>query len=301
MKIIITGVTWFIGWHVLHHFDNEENWIYAFWRNKFKPTSHNVIYNTWDIRLPLQSNLPTESIDIFIHVAGDTDYTRKKSDILETNVYSLGNILDVAKRYGTKHFIYISSSSVYQWISWCIKEKVIIQPENLTNTYSLSKYLAEQKLLEELDPNIKLSILRPRAVYGEGDRLLLPTILRHSFMRRLVMFWDGNIQTSLTHVENLCEAISVVISKQIENRRIFNVSDRDIKKFREIYAILWLRYKKVGTILLPIMIIKAFEYINKNKFSYIADIFSTEKILDISSIQDLGYDWRYSLESFINR
>ena len=301
MKIIITWATWFIGRHVLSHFDNWENTIYAFWRNKLECTSPDIVDNLWDIRFPLEVTLPTSNIDVFIHIAGDTDYTRKQSDILETNVHSMRNILDVADRYMVKHFIYISSSSVYQWISWHIWEEYPIQRENLTNSYALSKYLAEQKLFKELNPKIKLSILRPRAVYGKWDHLLLPTILYHSFMKRLIMFWDGDIQTSLTHVENLCEAISVVLENQTENRCIFNVADRDTMKLNDVYTSIWLKHKKVGVISLPIMLLGFLEYINKNKFSYIKDVFNKEKVLDISKIQNLGYDWCYSFNSFINR
>ncbi len=301
MKIIITGATWFIGRHVMRHFDNWENTIYAFWKREWEYISPNIVYTLWDIRFPLEVSLPTSDIDVLIHIAGDTDYTRKKVDILKTNVYSMKNILNVAKSYKIKNFIYISSSSVYQWISWYINEEGIIQPENLTNNYSLSKYLAEQRLLNELDPKIKLSILRPRAVYGEWDHLLLPTILRHSCMGRLIMFWDGDIQTSLTHVENLCEAISVVLENQIENRCILNVSDRDAMKLKEVYTSIWIKYKKVGVISLPITLLRFLEHINKNKFSYIKDVFNKEKVLDISKIQNLGYDWWYSFNSFINR
>lgn len=301
MKIIITWATWFIGRYVLSHFNNWEHTIYAFWRNKLECSSPDIVYNLWDIRFPLEVILSTENIDVFIHIAGDTNYTKKQSDILETNVHSMRNILDVANRYKINHFIYISSSSVYQWISWYIREDYLIQRENLTNSYALSKYLAEQKLFKELDPKIKLSILRPRAVYGEWDRLLLPTILYHSFMKRLIMFWDGDIQTSLTHVENLCEAISVVLENQTENRCIFNVSDRDAMKLNEVYTSIWLKHKKVGVISLPIKLLGFLEYINKNKFSYIKDVFDKEKVLDISKIQNLGYDWCYSFNSFINR
>jgi nucleoside-diphosphate-sugar epimerase len=42
---------------------------------------------------------------------------------------------------------------------------VKIEEKNLINSYALTKYLAEKYLIENLPKDIKLTILRPRAIY----------------------------------------------------------------------------------------------------------------------------------------
>jgi nucleoside-diphosphate-sugar epimerase len=52
--------------------------------------------------------------DIFIHSAADTGYEKSKKEMIKNNVEINKNILDLVNKSNCKHFIYISSSSVYQ-------------------------------------------------------------------------------------------------------------------------------------------------------------------------------------------
>jgi len=169
MKIAITWSTWFI-WSYLVKFFSKSWWeVIAFWRKKetdIFENYKNIKYISWNINNKFNEKL--ESIDIFIHSAANLDYEKSKNLLIEDNVNSLKNILEVTKNIN--HFIYISSSSIYQWQSWILKVGDKISEENLLNSYSLTKYLAEQYILKNFKNNI--TILRPRAVYWKWDRVL---------------------------------------------------------------------------------------------------------------------------------
>lgn len=298
MKIAITGSTWFIGGHLVRYFDNGMNTIYAFGRSAPQFASGNIIPIIWDMNDPIWIHL--DDIDLYIHVASDTNYRGSIIDMQYSNVDSLENILGSLTK-NIKHFIYISSSSIYQWVWWIpLREDMKIDIWNLHNSYARTKYLAEQKLMKEFPKNIKLTIIRPRAVYGIWDKFLLPTILQYTIFGRLLLFWDGSIYTSLTSVENLCEAVDTILDKQHTRQAIYNIADREPLMLEQIYQSISRQFGLMGVLHIPYFFIHILMFFDKNRFSYVLDSFQYNKILDLSKIEHLWYRWKHTFLSFMD-
>ena len=110
MKIAITGSNGFVGSYAVRHF-SEKHEIIAFQRQR-NTIQENIIYKKWDLREPYGNTF--FDCDIFIHAAADTGYEKTKNKMIQQNVISNQNILKIVNDSHCKHFIYISSSSVYQ-------------------------------------------------------------------------------------------------------------------------------------------------------------------------------------------
>jgi nucleoside-diphosphate-sugar epimerase len=65
----------------------------------------------WDLREKYTKKF---NCDIFIHSASDTNYEKSKKEMIKNNVKINKNVLELINNSNCKHFIYISSSSVYQ-------------------------------------------------------------------------------------------------------------------------------------------------------------------------------------------
>lgn len=296
MKIAITGSTWFVGAHLVDFFKCEHE-VTAFNR-KIEKKCWNVEYILWDIQNPC----PIDTyFDVFIHAAADTWYKKKKEEMFLQNVTNTKNVVDFVNTVKCGHFIYISSSSVYQGHSWILSEEMILSEGSIKNSYSLTKYLAEVSIKKRLHRNIKLSILRPRAIYGEWDRTLLPNILQHSIGRYLFMLGDGRYITSITHIYNLIQAIDIVIRKQVKYSEIFNIADSSTIKYRDIYEALLQKYHFLWIFHIPKIIINILCIFNPNTFSYLLDTFFSDKVLEIAKIQQLWYTWGYQFTDFIHQ
>ncbi len=282
MKIAITWSNGFVWSHAVKYF-SQKNEIIAFQRQKYQ-IQNNITYKKWDLRDAYNDSFDS---DLFIHAAADTGYEKSKQEMMEQNVISNKNVLDIVNNSHCKHFIYISSSSVYQWLSWCIDESVEIDENNLENSYSYSKYLAEKYIKENLKKDIKLTILRPRAIYGIWDRVLEPNILKHQLFWRLILLWNGQNITSLTSIDHFIHTIDLVIKKQTSNFEIFNVSDLVTKNMEENYREIVRKYRLKWIIKIPIWILKVFKCLNRNKISYLIDNFEKDKILNLWKIQSI--------------
>lgn len=285
MKIAITWASWFIGSHLVRYFSTN-NEIVALSRKGLDLNKENIQSIAWDLNKPV--NFDLWNIDVFIHCAADIGYTKDKSVMIKNNSDSIKNVINLIT-WKVKHFIYVSSSSVYQWLEWILSESCEINPDNLKNSYSLSKYLAEREILKNIPEDIKLSILRPRAVYWDWDKALLPNILKYSFWKKLFMIWDWNVFTSVTDIKNFCKATELVINCQQSNKEIFNVADIRPITIKEVYEKVKEVFWFTSIISLNENLLKCFQWLNENKISYILDNFSSDKVLDLEKIQRLWY------------
>ena len=273
MKIAITWSTWFIWSYLVKFFSNKWWDVIAFWRKKYTnifDNYENVEYISWDINN--RYNWYLKWIDVFIHSAANLDYENNKNILIKDNVDSLINIHEITKNI--KDFIYISSSSVYQWMSWLLSIDYKIDEKNLVNSYSLTKYLAEKYIFKNFKNNV--IILRPRAVYWKGDRVLVPNILKNQLFKKLILPWNWKVKTSVTDINDFVEKTFFIIqNKEYWIHNIFTKVDTHENLFLQIvkdYNLKWI-------IKIPIWVFKLLTIINKNKFSYIVDTFWNDKIL----------------------
>lgn len=95
--------------------------------------------------------------------------------------------------------------------------------------YAASKYRAEQ-LLKNEGGDIAWTILRPSAVYGPGDRELLPVF---RLMARGIALTPGapTARFSMLHVDDLSSAIIAWLRTDIPVEGIFDINDGELKGY----------------------------------------------------------------------
>lgn len=228
MKVIITGATGFVGAHLVRHYAGLGHEVIAIGRQETPPTSL-LRYASW-IKLDLTDNqFPVLESDIIIHGAG------LASDRGTYQSFYKNNVLPTEKLYQHfkgKHFICISSASVYPHLDIPIKEEDA-NLNNVVSNYGRSKLEAENILIKNQRDACKITILRPRSIYGTNDRILLPKILR-LYKNKIRLIGSMDIPISMTHISNLIEAIDGSISNQKTHLEIFNVADREVYVLSEV-------------------------------------------------------------------
>lgn len=221
--LFITGSTGFVGAALARHFTAAGYEVTGSGRVKAPSVLLDMMsYIQADICHPMQ---PVQA-DAVIHAAALASDTASEADLLQANISGLQHVFEATRSCPV--FVYISSSSVYDSRQRIHREDEPIDL-SLLSAYGRSKRLAEEWLLQQDWRNRTLIILRPRAIYGRGDRVLLPRLLRLVRGGRIFIPGDMRIQSSLTHIGNLCAATEHSIRHFSANpggAHVFNICDK---------------------------------------------------------------------------
>jgi nucleoside-diphosphate-sugar epimerase len=226
-KILITGATGFLGSRLVEKISTIKGLeILATGRTlkaqniSNKSNLEYVLGNLEDIKF---IDSLTIGVDAIIHTAALSSQMGNPKDFHSTNIEVTKHLLKAAKAKRVKKFIFISSPSVYFRFKHQLELKESdILPKPI-NSYSYSKREAE-KLVES--SGIPYIILRPRALIGRGDKVIMPRILRAHSEGRLMRMGDETNRVDITPVSNVVDAIILALDadKKAINQ-IYNISN----------------------------------------------------------------------------
>lgn len=169
---------------------------------------------TLDMINPEWEKKDFSSFDVIYHVAGIAH--RKETEENAQLYYDINRDLTIkvaekAKREGVKHFVFLSSMSVYG-----VEEGVITRetPPAPKSNYGKSKIQAEEKLNELADENFAVAVMRPPMVYGDGCKGNYQMLVK--FAKMLPVFPDYKNKRSMVHVDNLSRFVKHLIDTNAE-------------------------------------------------------------------------------------
>jgi nucleoside-diphosphate-sugar epimerase len=168
-----------------------------------------------------------------VHCAALSQPFGRRADFLATNVGGTRAVLDLATRLGVGRFVHISSPSVYFALRDHMDQREDQPLPPPFNAYAETKAMAEALVLAA--PHLGPVILRPRGIYGAGDRSLLPRLLRAARSGPLPLFRQGAARIDLTHVDDVVAAILAALTVGAEAEgQTFNISGGEVLPIRQI-------------------------------------------------------------------
>jgi nucleoside-diphosphate-sugar epimerase len=144
---------------------------------------------------------------------------------MHTNVEGTRNIAKQATTAGIKRFVYLSSIKVNGEYTTDrpFTEDDAPHPQD---QYALSKYEAEQALIEECaNAEMEYVIIRPPLVYGSGVRANFLNLLRLVHSHFPLPLASINNKRSLLALDNLVDFIAMALMHDKAANEIFLVSD----------------------------------------------------------------------------
>jgi nucleoside-diphosphate-sugar epimerase len=208
-KILITGSSGFVGTHLVERFQREGWDVTGIGRRSLDRSG----YLSHDLVQPLPASLDGHW-DVVIHAAARSNPWGTKKQFENDNVVATQNVMRFCQRNGCPKLIYLSSSSVYYRPEhqWGLTETTPL-PDHHVNEYAATKRQAED--LVQVYPGSWV-ILRPRAVFGPGDTVLLPRIIRAAQAGRLPVLEspDGPTVGDLIYIDNLVDAVVAAASRR---------------------------------------------------------------------------------------
>ncbi|RWD68289.1 NAD(P)-dependent oxidoreductase [Mesorhizobium sp.] len=238
MAVLITGASGFLGSHVLQRLAASGTLALGLGRDEtrcaaLEAAGHRIIRH--DLAQPLDAALDPRlgRVERIIHCAALSSPFGRLADFEAANVTATRNLVGFARRQGISRFVHISSPSVcfaFRDQLGLAEDAALPEP---VNHYARTKREAEKIVLGE--PDVHPVVLRPRGIYGKGDRALLPRLIKAAKSRPLPLFRDGRAAIDITYVDDVVDAVMAALAARGEAEgRIFNISGGEMLPVRRI-------------------------------------------------------------------
>lgn len=225
-KILITGHRGFIGRTLIQ-------------RLKTSSVSLEILYFPGDL-LKVEDLVKffkeQGPVHTVIHLAGtfDGDF----NTLLEKNVVTTHNILNVSTAFDVSSFIYTSSGAVYgnPVLGSPFKEEDPRRPNTL---YGLSKKIAEDLVFYfDRTHDLTTLVLRFPHVYGESNNKGVLYHFLHDIQvhGKITVYGDGMQSRQFLYVDDACDALEKSLS--YHDSGVFNISNPHSFTLREIIEML---------------------------------------------------------------
>ena len=172
--------------------------------------------------------------DVIVHAAARSSPWGSRHEFQRDNVRATEQVISFAEEAPATRVIFISSSSVLYRAGhqWELSEETPLAERPL-NHYAATKQVCEQRVATLGDRGV---ILRPRAVFGPGDTVLLPRILEAARAGRLPWIRETEpVIGDLVYVENLVD----VVLRSVDDANIhglFHVTNQEPVDVREFLS-----------------------------------------------------------------
>jgi len=220
VRIAITGASGFVGRAIASRARLAGCEVLALARRD--PQLPEVEFRRWDITAPPSPEVrrigQSQDVAAVVHAAAAVDDWVAAATARRVNIGGTANVLAA---FPHARFVHISSSSVYppQGPSVQIAEDAVRPPltERIKyfNNYAATKAGAEAVVRGAVQnkPQCQAIVLRPHAIYGPGDRTLLPRVEAAVRRGQLWLPAGGAVAQNLTHVDTIAHAALVAATR----------------------------------------------------------------------------------------
>ena len=241
MRIIITGSSGFIGFHLANNISKKNSVLGLDCHSKYYSVSlkkkrlsilrRNKKFLFKKINLNniniLRKVFKIYQPDIVFHLAGQPGvlYSFKNPKSYKiNNVFATKNICQVAKEFNVKKFVFASSSSVYgDQKKFPIKENFKLNPKN---PYAITKLRSEKTVIKNFKKKkIEFIIFRFFTVFGPFGR---PDMFVHKLLNaikkknKIKLYNNGLNFRDFTYVDDVVKILKKSIQKKL-NGEIINI------------------------------------------------------------------------------
>lgn len=244
-KILVTGAAGFIGSHLCERlvsegaivtgFDNFDN----FYSRDIKQGNISGLLSRENFRLVegdirdlvcVESIVKQDKPDMIVHLAAKAGVRPSIEDPVgyqDVNINGTVVLLEAAKKFGIKNFIFASSSSVYG------NNKKVPFSETDNVDFPISPYAATKKACELICHtyshlyDINMTCLRFFTVYGPRQRPDLAIYKFTSFIeagKAIPVFGDGSMRRDFTYIDDIIDGV-IGAMRNCKDYEVYNLGE----------------------------------------------------------------------------
>lgn len=232
MKIFITGASGFVGSALVQKLKKGHT-ILAMSRSEKSDAAIKKL-GAKPVRSELGKVTPDQlrGADVIIHAAAHVEQWGDKADFWRVNVMGTQQLLSAARAAGVKRFIFIGTeAALFHGQDMLSIDETYPRAEKSPFLYSQTKAVAEKLVLAANAPGFATLSVRPRLVWGTGDKTILPVLVAMIKKKQFMWMDRGEKNTSTTHIANLVQAVELALKKGKGGEAYF-VTDGEDTTFR---------------------------------------------------------------------
>lgn len=178
-----------------------------------------------------------EGVDTVFHLAARSAPWGAASAFERDNVAVTRRLLAAARDAGVRRFVFASTPSIYAER----RDRLDLTEASpvaraFSGDYARTKYRAEQLVLAADTPEMRTIALRPRAVAGPDDAVLLPRLARVAARGRIPLPRGGEALIEITDVRDVAEAFIAAARPDVAGGIAVNISGGNPRPFKDLVA-----------------------------------------------------------------
>lgn len=237
-RVLITGITGFLGSEIARKLYDEGNEIIALKRNTSDLSRcHNFSDNVkWiNISENWEQKVIESNPQIIIHSAWDgVGAIERDNWLIQTNNLQFTlKLLHIAKEVNVEKLIGFGSQAEYGYFSGIIDENHLIDPKS---AYGLSKYLCSQTIKVFCEQNnIDWYWLRLFSFFGEKENInwFIPSLIKNISQNNPMDMTPGDQRYAYMYIGDLAGIICNIINSSA-NSGVYNLSSKNSVSLKEI-------------------------------------------------------------------
>jgi nucleoside-diphosphate-sugar epimerase len=242
-RVIVTGASGFIGGHIARRLHAVGHDVLATGRDAGRLrelAASGVATRTFDLVHDDLSPLLVGR-DLVVHSAALSSPWGRREAFVAANVDATQRVLDAARQAGVRRFVYLSSPSIYfQLRDQYDTPEAFRPPRHWINAYAETKWLAEERVRAAAAQGLASIVLRPRAVFGEGDRAIFPRLLTLAQRGWFPRIGHGEAMIDVTYVANVVAAVEAAMQPDApHDGRAFNITNGEPMPVNTLLALLF--------------------------------------------------------------
>lgn len=253
-SVLISGATGGLGRNAVEFASRQEMSVTALGRNRMAlyllQEIKGVMAHFSDLTNSSPKKLESllQGVDAVWHCAAMSAPWGAFSSFYAANVIASENLYRAAATVGVPVFVHISTPALYFDFKNHLNVLENYRPAAFVNHYASTKAQAEASLqaLAQKNPQTRLVILRPRAIFGPHDQVLLPRLLRIIEKKQgiLTLPRAGQCLLDLTYVENVVLAMSMASRATIPSGSVYNITNQEPIEIHDALAFLFTKMGK---------------------------------------------------------